>query len=68
MAWQVASEQDQSPLTLVCDTLTLHADERTLTLLWRCAIPQGAAGWVVIKPPPQEKAVDSEPEEQELSA
>jgi hypothetical protein len=68
MAWQVASEQDQSPLALVCDTLTLHADERTLTLLWRSAIPQGAAGWVVIKPLPQEKAADSEPEEQELSA
>lgn len=67
MAWQVASEHDQSPLELVCDTLTLHADERTLTLLWRCAIPQGATGWVVIKPPPQEKLVGAEPEKQELS-
>jgi hypothetical protein len=67
-AWQVASEREQSPLELVCDTLILRADERVITLLWRCALPQDASGWVVVKPPPQTMAPDNEPEKQELRA
>jgi hypothetical protein len=66
-AWRIASEQERSPLELVCDTLTLHADERTLTLLWRCALPQDASGWVAIKPPAQAADRDNAPEKRELS-
>jgi hypothetical protein len=67
-AWRVASEQNQSPLELTCDTLTLRTDERALTLLWRCAIPQGTSGWVVVKPPPQERNQSTEQADQELNA
>lgn len=50
-AWLARSESDQRPLSLICDTLIVDADEQALYLLWRCAIdtPARSTGWVVIK-------------------
>ncbi|MCU7843218.1 MAG: DUF2169 domain-containing protein [Candidatus Thiodiazotropha sp. (ex Monitilora ramsayi)] len=61
--WLATSERQQSPLKMICDTVTIRADERELHLLWRCAIPTPIepSGWVIVQPGKQdeERATDN---------
>lgn len=56
LAWE--GEDGEQILTPVCDTLTIDTDARTLSLLWRCAVPfslpEPRGGWVFLRNPAED--------------
>lgn len=63
-AWLVSAESPPSPVPLICDTLTVRADEREIHLLWRGAIEHGgeAEGYIVVNPGANDEPETEQPQ------